>query len=320
MLDLSNALAMEGKVIIQTCVPSNTTGMRFMWKLYSEEFLEWCSSAFQDSFRVTVQLLGDTDGPSAVFERSISQLCPSEECTDCGEYEVPLIAADVGFDMGEVFMTQWLGNTLDLSDVIGTGPTKLHIEFAVDDVGDSIFDTHVLLDAVEFLSACTPECGDNICGSDGCGGVCGQCFEGVDCTNGDCCTPECDGLTCGDDGCGGVCGICGDGEICNDGNCCALQCDGKNCGSDGCGGSCGTCTEENLCVSGECTEEDDVFGSSCENDADCGGQGFICHDPFFSPKVCTRNCSVFSPGDCPDNWICSPVPGSGLGSLCVPGF
>jgi len=214
-------------------------------------------------------------------------------------------------------MTQWLGNYLDLSDLMGGETTNLHIEFAVGDVGDSIFDTHVLLDAVELLSTCVPECGDNHCGDDGCGGVCGQCFGDIACTNGNCCTPECEDQTCGDDGCGGTCGTCGEGETCNGGNCCELQCEGKNCGVDGCGGSCGTCTQDNLCVSGECTEENDVFGSPCDDDTDCGGEGFVCHDPLFSTQVCTRACQFISPGDCPEGWTCFPIPG---GPLCIPSF
>ena len=69
--------------------------------------------------------------------------------------------------------------------------------------------------------ACTPNCPDGYCGSDGCGGYCscsaGQaCSSSDDYTSGTCgaCTPNCDGKICGDDGCGGSCGSCNGGDMC----------------------------------------------------------------------------------------------------------
>ena len=45
------------------------------------------------------------------------------------------------------------------------------------------------------------------------------CAEDTPCFEGACCTPVCDGVSCGSDGCGGSCGECGGEETCIDGAC-----------------------------------------------------------------------------------------------------
>jgi mannan endo-1,4-beta-mannosidase len=69
---------------------------------------------------------------------------------------------------------------------------------------------------------CTPLCGDKVCGSDGCGGVCGVCASGTCDASGRCsasCTPSCAGKACGNDGCGGSCGGCASGTCNASGQC-----------------------------------------------------------------------------------------------------
>jgi len=72
------------------------------------------------------------------------------------------------------------------------------------------------------------------------------------------CTPECSGRECGSDRCGGQCGDCAGDESCVNYQCvpdCLPSCSGKECGSDGCGGSCGSC-EGKLCSEGQCIVSD----------------------------------------------------------------
>jgi hypothetical protein len=94
------------------------------------------------------------------------------------------------------------------------------------------------------VPGCTPSCAGRQCGSDGCGGSCGDCLGGQFCARGQCvvdCVPQCSGRECGDDGCGGVCGDCGAGSSCIAGVCtagCIPNCSGRKCGDDGCGGRC----------------------------------------------------------------------------------
>lgn len=102
-----------------------------------------------------------------------------------------------------------------------------------------------------------------ICAGDCCsfGGVCcaGNCCQfGEICSDGGCCQPDCVGKACGSDDCGGVCGdndgLCkGVNAVCTEGICsCQPSCDGKECGDNGCGGSCSTCPEETECQDGQC--------------------------------------------------------------------
>ncbi len=160
------------------------------------------------------------------------------------------------------------------------------------------------MDCVE----CEPDCGGKACGSDGCGGSCGQCSDDQSCNaSGQCtdCVPDCDGVQCGDDGCGGSCGVCDVGCMCEAGQClgcdCVPQCQGVDCGDDGCGGTCGICDEGDYCVQGQCECEPQCEGKDCGDDG-CGGTCGQCpndctgkeHDPHLcNDGVCAVTC-------CPD--------------------
>jgi hypothetical protein len=138
------------------------------------------------------------------------------------------------------------------------------------------------------LAACTPECGQAVCGPDGCGGSCGECGGLQACQAGACvCQPQCTGRSCGDDGCGGSCGDCDGGLNCLGGVCiCTPDCTDLACGDDGCGGSCGSCVWPEACFDGVCDCEngceppecgDCPEGTECGYFADpadwCGGAG-----------------------------------------------
>src|SRR5215217_4793335 len=67
-------------------------------------------------------------------------------------------------------------------------------------------------------AGCTPICERKVCGSDGCGGSCGECRTGEACASGRCvCVPTCTNRVCGSDGCDGSCGSCTvAGQFCTD--------------------------------------------------------------------------------------------------------
>jgi len=74
---------------------------------------------------------------------------------------------------------------------------------------------------LECPTVCAVHCEGKECGSDGCGGTCGQCpgAQGV-CVQGKCaCQPDCSGKSCGPDGCDRDCGPCNPGETCLEGVC-----------------------------------------------------------------------------------------------------
>ena len=150
---------------------------------------------------------------------------------------------------------------------------------------------------------CTPDCLGKACGDDGCGGNCGDCAKGEECTAyGSCaCTPACDGKICGTDGCGGSCGDCGVGHICDDGGCvvCVPDCAGLDCGDNGCGGSCGDCPL-GLCKKGACTIECDFLCDDLEcgtagpaDECDCGKckADFGCEEGLCTEVICEPDCA-----------------------------
>jgi hypothetical protein len=109
---------------------------------------------------------------------------------------------------------------------------------------------------------CKPQCQGKECGSDGCGGSCGECAANEMCNDIFKCVCEPDSILCN-----GVC--CGAGEICHAeaGACCLPQCDGLECGNDGCGwpDGCGTCPPDSVdCWLGGCIPE-----GQCEHDGHC---------------------------------------------------
>jgi hypothetical protein len=273
---------------IQTCAPTGALTLHFVWRLYSEEFKEFCGTQYDDYFRVTV---GHADGHDIVFERTVDDLCPKSACPEtCGAFEVPLTAADVAFDQGDAWATPWMVANLPLAGVLPSGGGLLSLTFEAGDAGDSIYDTHILVDEILLVQGCSPECaevadGAAACGSDGCGGLCGVCPYGAPCgADGLCegCEPQCDGKACGPDGCGGACGECAAGSTCQV--------------SDG------TCVSAPGGLGAPCASPED-----CPDDLHClaSGGGF----PPSGDLVCTLACEFNLPGGattCPEGWTCFP--------------
>ena len=134
---------------------------------------------------------------------------------------------------------------------------------------DDLIATDTGLDAtlVPVADGCVASCQTatgvaKICGSNGCGSVCGFCTTGHVCTPDgtacqEVCKPKCDNKKCGDDGCGGNCGSCPGNYSCGlDFLChaadCVPSCAGKSCGDDGCGKTCGDCGTGDYCSGGQC--------------------------------------------------------------------
>ncbi len=168
--------------------------------------------------------------------------------------------------------------------------------------------------AVGACEACVPNCSGKSCGDDGCGGSCGACPPGEQCSviTGSCelqpCVADCTGKVCGDDGCGGNCGGCAADEQCEAGQCvpgtCVPDCGDKECGPDGCSGTCGSCAEAQICsATGQCVAVcvPDCAGKACGADG-CGGTCGSCPDGQFCDAgacsdTCTPACAGKSCGD-----------------------
>jgi hypothetical protein len=126
----------SGQFSQSVCLPplppgATTMTLEYDWKFYSEEFLEYCTSQFQDYFRVS---FGDTE----LQKTAILELCNNAVAVD-------LQPADVAFDQGDVHMTKWLHSSVDITSLAGSTGTLV---FAAGDVGDSYYDTVILVDDV----------------------------------------------------------------------------------------------------------------------------------------------------------------------------
>ena len=93
--------------------------------------------------------------------------------------------------------------------------------------------------------------------------------------------PGCGEKVCGSDGCGGWCGDCTAGNYCVEGACLPCGCSDRVCGDDGCGNSCGECDDENPCTSDNCDAGICVFppdiGAACD-DGDPTTENDVCDD------------------------------------------
>lgn len=173
------------------------------------------------------------------------------------------------------------------------------------DQGSASFDA--LLDCL--FSNCgdqpTTECQNQVLGV---GGVCSDEYDA--CVGA--CVPDCNGKECGSNGCGGLCGQCAQGYECNDVGICELgdctpDCTGKECGSDGCAGSCGTCgtglfcDAQGLCQAGtgpQTCEEIDTCIGNCSGDQVCAQACFDAAIPEAQEVyIAIADCLL---GECPD--------------------
>jgi hypothetical protein len=128
----------SGSIAQKVCLPSDAKRLEFSWNFNSAEFREWCGSTYQDSF--TVQIQTET-GTHTLFSRKVDDLCGSVSPTT------------LVFDEGDVWSTGWQAQSIDISAIVQANQGKtVTIRFSVGDVGDSVFDTAVLLDQIRIVT------------------------------------------------------------------------------------------------------------------------------------------------------------------------
>ena len=130
----------SGSIRQDLCIPANATTLTFAWNFYSEEFLTFCNSQFQDFFAVKLYELdanGQVINTTTLLNRTIDSLCGS------------VTPSDVVFDKGDVYNTGWLNSSFSLTAFQGK---HVILEFSAGDVGDSIYDTAILIDDVKVNS------------------------------------------------------------------------------------------------------------------------------------------------------------------------
>jgi hypothetical protein len=124
-----------GSISQNFCVPADATTLSLNWNFLSEEFLEWVGSQFQDYFQVSI--IDDQGIETVLFYKTIDMIN--------AEYPPSLVSPDIVFDQGDVYGTGWQFSSFDISAFAGQGVTLV---LKSGDVGDSIYDTVILLDDI----------------------------------------------------------------------------------------------------------------------------------------------------------------------------
>ncbi len=138
------------------CLPPDARTLEFHWNFNSEEFIEWCGwEDYQDYFKVFVLT---SEGIHTLFSRNIDGLCGS------------IVPSSLKFDQSSgicipsdgylspandcmVWSTGWQRESVDISQIAEANHGKpVTLQFSVGDVGDSIFDSAVLLDDIRIVT------------------------------------------------------------------------------------------------------------------------------------------------------------------------
>jgi hypothetical protein len=135
----------SGAIYQELCLPLNASTLELDWNFFSEEFLEWCGSEYQDYFQVSVFPEGSLE--AALFYRQIDDLCgavaPAGIIFDQGPY---------GDDAG-VYTTDWEHLSVSVSAYAGQ---SVILRLEAGDVGDSIYDSAILLDNIRITTTAAP--------------------------------------------------------------------------------------------------------------------------------------------------------------------
>jgi hypothetical protein len=124
-------------------VQNNQSSMKLKWNFLSEEFLEFIHSQYQDYFKIILKkqdgsevtlLSKNIDGIAAQFGADTNQIG-----------QLIKVSPDIVFDEGGVYMTGWQDSSFDLTPYRNQVITVI---FIAGDVGDSIYDTAILLDDI----------------------------------------------------------------------------------------------------------------------------------------------------------------------------
>ena len=133
----------SGSIEQEFCSSSKLSTISFDWNFFSEEFIEYCNSQYQDAFVVKISVYDDATATwgaeDVLFSRNVDSLCGS------------VSQSDVSFDRGGVYNTGWMIN--EVLDVSAYAGKHLKIKFYATDIGDSIYDTAILFDNITITDA-----------------------------------------------------------------------------------------------------------------------------------------------------------------------
>ncbi len=124
-------------------VQNTQSTLKLKWNFLSEEFLEYIHSQYQDYFKI---LLIKQDGSQVtLFSRTIDEMALQFGADTNHAGQLISVSPNIVFDEGGVYMTGWQDISFDITPYRGQ---TVVIIFKCGDVGDSIYDTAILLDDI----------------------------------------------------------------------------------------------------------------------------------------------------------------------------
>lgn len=140
-----------GSIYQTFTVRENQTTIKVKWNFLSEEFLEYINSSYQDYFQIIIRKSDGTE--DVLYSKTIDAIAADFGAQkfngDEGEIPQPgnlvYVSPGIVFDRGDVYMTDWQTITFDVSAYQGKRVTLI---LAAGDVGDSIYDTAIILDEI----------------------------------------------------------------------------------------------------------------------------------------------------------------------------
>ena len=127
----------SGSMAQNLCLSAGAKSVSFRWNFISEEFIEYCGSIYQDYFTVMMSDTEDAGNYAILFSTHVDALCGD------------VFAVDFSFDQGDAYATGWRSATLPIPESLKGRHVSL--SFAASDVGDSIYDTAILLDEIKVV-------------------------------------------------------------------------------------------------------------------------------------------------------------------------
>lgn len=125
----------SGSIAQNFCLPAGTSTLEFDWAFLSEEFLEYCNDIYQDTFTVRISEVGNPGNTAVLFNTFVDDLCDE------------VSAESVSFDQGDVYGTGWRSKKAEIPASLAG--KKVRLSFECSDVGDSIYDTAILIDDIK---------------------------------------------------------------------------------------------------------------------------------------------------------------------------
>lgn len=137
----------KGSIYQKVYIPEEATSMTFDWNFLSEEFLEFIGSGYDDPFNVTLSISDENNTSDVVLELGVNEIASMFNATEYNGGDLVSVSPEISFDRGDVWMTDWQTQIVDMSKYAGEFVT---IQFCVQDAIDTVYTTAVLIDNIQF--------------------------------------------------------------------------------------------------------------------------------------------------------------------------